>query len=458
VEEAHAVCGLEGRQQTDTVAHLSALAEGSLVSGPVVGPDEGPGRYRLLRPLRAFARQRLADRGELGALADRHAAVFVARAEESAGPPLTGPGRRWLEVSLDDLRAARQRALVTRDIALLARLVAALYRFDYWRPGNELLAWADDALGMEGIDEEPTAPRVKAAGAAAAWMRGDLERARRLAEEGTTMGAGPDDPARLLAFEALADVAFFEGRLAESEGAFREAVRLARLAGDPDGEVSGRTGVALTLAYTGRVADGIREADVAWEVAGSAGQASQAFARFAQGECLAETDPRRAMVLVGDAIDLAQRCDAWFVEGVARVTAASLRARHGVTTSALPAFATLLRHWDRSGSWPQQWTTLRNLVELLVRLEADEPAVAIAGASEVATTAAPTYGVESDRLGKALETARRRLGDQRFEAARSSGRQLPAREVVELALSTIDGLLASEATSAPSRQPTAPRS
>jgi predicted ATPase/DNA-binding SARP family transcriptional activator len=438
-DEAHAVCAPDGQPWADTVAQLAALTERSLLTGPLAGPGDGAGRYRMLRPLRAYARQRLDDRGEAARIAARHAAVLTARAEVAAGPPLTEPGRRWLEASLDDLRGAQRWAHRKGDVGILARLVAATYRFDYWRPGAELIGWADDALDLPGIDEQPAAPAVYAAAAAAAWMRGDLRRAGELAARGATLGTGPDDPARAVAFDALGDVTFFEGRLADAEGAFREAARLAVAGGDPDGEVNGLAGVALAMAYSGRVADGIATADAAERAAVRAGPSVRAFLRFVKGECRAQTAPEQALGLLDEAIGLARDCQAWFVEGVAALTAASLRARHGDPASAMPALADLLHHWHRSGNWTQLWIILRNVAELLVRVEQDTAAVVIAAAAEVAA-ATPTFGTESELLSQALHTARIRLGEQAFEAAHRRARQLTGHEVVDLALATLRGL------------------
>lgn len=438
-DEAHAVCAPDGQSRPATVQQLATLAEGSVLT------FTGQGRYRMLRPLRAFARQRLADRGELGTVADRHAALFTECAEQAGGPPLTDDGRRWLEGALDDLRGARQRARRRADTALLGRLVAALYRFDYWRPGGELLGWADDALELEGMDDEPTAPQVYAAAATAAWRRGDLDRARRLADRGIDLSPGPDDPAMAVPFEALGDVANFQGRLAEAEAAFREQARLARLGGDPDGEVLGMASGALVVAYAGRLAEGVGQADAAAEAAAGAGPAVRAFARYAQGECRAETAPEEAQAILDDAGALASACGASFVETVARLTGTSLRGRSGDPAAALPFFADVIEGWRRSGNWTQQWTTLRNFVELLVRLEADEPAVVIAAAAEAEQTAAPTFGAQGERLGRALQAAQARLGDLRAEAARARGPQLTADEVVDLALATIADLAARQA-------------
>ncbi|MDP9022561.1 MAG: AAA family ATPase [Actinomycetota bacterium] len=454
VDEVHAVCAPDDQHRSGTVEQLAALAERSMLDGPMTGPSGGSGRYRMLRTLRRFARDRLLARGEADAIAARHVAVLTARAEQAAGPPMSEQGRRWLETSLDDLREAARRARHTDNVDVLARLVAALYRFDYWRPGGELLGWAADALAMDGIDDHPAAPQVHAAAAAAAWIRGDLERAGRLAARGTELGVGPDDPACIFAFEALGDVANFTGRLDESETAFREVVRLARIAGDPDSVVMGQASTAVVFSYAGRIAEAIEEADAAARAAEDAGPAAQAFARYIKGECRTETAPDEALALVEEAARLARDCGAWFIDGVAQLTAASLRVRHDEPTQALPAFADLIRRWRRSGSWTQQWTTLRNLVELLVHLEADEPAVIIAAAAEVAETAAPTFGAESDRLRQALVTANERLGDGAFAAARQRGQALPDGEVIEVALRAADELQNSWAKHPPRRSST----
>ena len=439
VDEAHAVGAPHDQTYDATLSQLAALAEGSLLVGPLPEAADTPHRYRFLRPLRAFARQRLADRGEeQGEVADRHAAMLVTGAEQAAGPPLADGGRRWIEAALDDLRAARRRAHLTGDVALLGRLIAALYWFDFWRPGSEVMGWAEDTLAITGLDEQPTAPQVYAAAATAAWSIGELDRAEQLAAHGATLGEGPDDPARIHAYAALADVAFFAGRLDDAEAAFHEAARLAQRGSDIDSEVNALAGVALARAYRGHIDEAVATADIAVREATHAGPAVRAFAWYVKGECLAETEPETAVPVVEEAAALASDCGAWFVEGVARLTAASVRGRLESPADVMSAYADLLRHWQRSGNWTQQWTTLRNLVEVLVQLEADDVAVAIAAAAEVEPTAAPTFGTESARLERALADAHDRLGPGRFETARARGQHLHGHEIVDLALDTID--------------------
>ena len=151
-------------------------------------------------------------------------------------------------------------------------------------------------------------------------------------------------------------------------------------------------GVALARAYRDRIDEAVAIADMAVRAAAHAGPAVQAFAWYVKGECLAETETEAAVTIVEEAAALASDCGAWFVEGVARLTAAIVRGRRGEPVDVVAGYADLLRHWRRSGNWTQQWATLRNLVELLVQLEADDPAVTIAAAAEVEQTAAPPFG------------------------------------------------------------------
>ena len=85
---------------------LSALVDKSLV---VYEEQDGEGRYRLLETVRQYGRERLAEGDRETATRGRHAAWFLALAEEAA-PLLRGPeqGVRLarLETEHDNLRIA----------------------------------------------------------------------------------------------------------------------------------------------------------------------------------------------------------------------------------------------------------------------------------------------------------------------------------------------------------------
>ncbi len=57
--------------------------------------------------------------------------------------------------------------------------------------------------------------------------------------------------------------------------------------------------------------------------------------------------------------------------------AAATRGVHGDPATAARMFIDVLDHWDRVGDWSQQWLNLRYVTRLLVRLGADDDAVAL---------------------------------------------------------------------------------
>lgn len=436
VEEAHAVAAREGQARTTTIGQLGSLTERSLLTRAPDGTD----RYRLLRPLRSFARQRLADHGTATSSAERHLRFVVARVEQAtSGRELTD--HLWMEHHLDDVRSAYRRARTIGDLDASVRLVGAIYWFDQWRAGGELLGWAEDLCDLDGIDDLPGASKVHAAAAAAAWVRGDLSLAGRRAAHAVTLGEGPDDPGRALAFSVQGDVALFEGRFEDAEQACREQARLGRLGGEADNEVLGLAGAAMALAYRGRTEAAVALADAAHRGAERASPGTRAFVRYAQGETRAEVAPDQAIALLEDAIESATEAHAGFIEDVARLTATSLRGRHGEPPAALPVFAELIEHWRHRGNGLQQWTTLRNLAALLIRVGADETAVTIAAAADAHDRAPPASGAEHGRLQAALRIAHGRLGDDRFAAAKAAGQPLDIREAVDRALGAINRLL-----------------
>jgi hypothetical protein len=73
-------------------------------------------------------------------------------------------------------------------------------------------------------------------------------------------------------------------------------------------------------------------------------------------------------------VELADRVGSDFTRGVAEVTLASAQSAAGDREAAAATYRDLIEHWLRSGTWTQQWTTLRNAAALL---ETSDPATAL---------------------------------------------------------------------------------
>jgi predicted ATPase/DNA-binding SARP family transcriptional activator/DNA-binding CsgD family transcriptional regulator len=179
LEAAEAVCSGGGIGREDVLDLLGGLVDKSLV---VAGASTGGAvRYRMLEPIRQYAREKLEESGEADEVQGRHAAFFLALAEE-AEPELTGAQQRlWverLEREHDNLRAALSWVLERGQAELGLRFGGALWQFWFARGYlSEGIRWMEQALA--GGDRPAAPARVKAL-EGMGWLtqrQGDTEQA-----------------------------------------------------------------------------------------------------------------------------------------------------------------------------------------------------------------------------------------------------------------------------------------
>lgn len=219
------------------VATLAALVDASLLR------QAESGRYELHALLRQFAAERLEASGEAEEARARHAAYYLALAEQAA-PELSGPGQAGalerLDRALDNLRAALGWVAEAGQIALGLRLAGALERFWFTRGYlDEGREWLARFLAAPRAAE--VAPAVRAQAYAAAGLlantQGDHGEAVRLLE----LGLGCYEEAGDLlgavrALTTLGGVAYDQGDLGEAVGRWTQSLAQARAMSDP-GEV-----------------------------------------------------------------------------------------------------------------------------------------------------------------------------------------------------------------------------
>jgi predicted ATPase/DNA-binding SARP family transcriptional activator/DNA-binding CsgD family transcriptional regulator len=255
---------------------LSGLVEKSLV---VAGASEGDDRvrYRLLEPIRQYAREKLEEGGESETVLRRHADFFLALAE-GARPRLRGPEvGEWsgrLETEHDNMRAALSFALETGETGLALRLAAALGTFWYMHShSDEGRNWLETALARdkgapaalrisalealywltfdqwdhdraEAVAREANelgarveiqrglAASLKIMSAGPLWVRGDHERGQALLEEGLRIGREAGDEVIVAeALMQLAGTAWVMGDIERGNEIYREGIELCREAG-----------------------------------------------------------------------------------------------------------------------------------------------------------------------------------------------------------------------------------
>jgi hypothetical protein len=232
-----------------------------------------------------------------------------------------------------------------------------------------------------------------------------------------------------------------EGRLTEADRLYAEVERIAAQAGEGSFAAYARVTQLFPRAYSGDAATAALLADQACAWADEVGDpVVSAWARYAAGEARLDSDPGRAAALLEDAITHGRALRERHLIGVALVSMASLRGRHGDPARALPLFREVIEHWHQAGIWTQQWTTIRNVVELLVRMRADEAAAVLYGAVTSRPTAPPVFGADAYRLAEARRVLTDRLGADAFGTAVAQGAAMRDDDMVAFAYMTIESV------------------
>ena len=414
-----------------TAGPLADLVDRSLVQAR---HEPGGVRYQLLETIRSFAFERLEDSAAHDEAVDRFVAHHVALAEQIARG-LRGPDeRRWadlFDLHMPNLEAAHARALEGGDIDAAVRIATAPYLLIYQRLRADIGAWAEATLEPARRADHPA---VAAVAAIVALDRLNRDRHDEVLE---LLADLPDDPAARHAHEVLGDLQTYRGDLDAAVSHFARAEELALAGGDRVTACHARMSQALPLGYAGHHDEALRLLERARSDGEAAGtRFVSTWCDFAEAELLVEIDPARSLELVDQAVATADR-EGWRMgAGVGRLTASSLRARSAEPADAVTGFDRLIRHWDRLGDRNHQWTTLRNLVELLVRLGDLETAAQVLGS--VTNSPRPTYGSEQRRLQEADEQIRTGLGDQ-ADMLIAAGATLDLDATIQLALTALSG-------------------
>jgi predicted ATPase/DNA-binding XRE family transcriptional regulator len=228
---------------------LGRLVGQSLVVAEASG-DSGT-RYRLLEPVRQYAWQLLAERGEAGQVAGWHAEFYLSLAER-AEPELFGPRMveclERLAVEHDNLRAAVAWALAHGRAELAARLTHALARFFWQRGHREVLQWMEDALAH--ADQLSPGARARAT-YVAQLMRYRLGGAEGLATACQEAAATLCAEGKLVA--GATDALMLGGMAALRSGDTAQAARLVQESYDLSESAGDEQGAALALAFLGAI-------------------------------------------------------------------------------------------------------------------------------------------------------------------------------------------------------------
>lgn len=177
LDAIEAACGLE-REYWEWLEGLEALVSHSLVTRV---ENESSSRFVLYEMVRAFAAEKLVERGTSDAVAEQHFEWFLDVARRASAGLMTADQGTWL-TTLDDERdnllAALEWAMDRGDAHRSAQMVFALWRFWHMRgPIPEGADRVEKILTMETLESPDRMLALEAAGGLA-WWSGDLDTAR----------------------------------------------------------------------------------------------------------------------------------------------------------------------------------------------------------------------------------------------------------------------------------------
>jgi predicted ATPase len=256
LEAAEAVGAAGNVDAEDVLVLLGNLVEQSLVVAESAAGGCGV-RYRMLEPVRQYARGLLEESGQYAATRERHAEYFVALAE-AARPELMGAEHEgWLQLlerEHDNLREALRWARETGDVERGLRLSAALCWF-WWMHGylGEGRRWVEGFLAEDSEGTNRPAgvvlARAKALYGAGelAFGQGDLLRAAQLFEESLLLYRELGDE------EGVAVVSVELGQVARARGEHERAAALSEEGLDLSRKVGERRATAIALNTLGHV-------------------------------------------------------------------------------------------------------------------------------------------------------------------------------------------------------------
>ncbi len=419
----------------DPIAALSTLVDASMVEtvADPARPDDGTA-FRMLDSIRAFGLEAARAAGELET-AQVLIAAWAHGFTRSAAAGLHGPdGPRWgrrILTALPVLRACRERMMEQGDLAGAARISIDLGEFAAWHNNAELWAWALETADAPGLAGLPEAPLLYAAASHAAWRAGSLGKARELADR--ALATAVDDAGEATARYALGVTDLFAGEFASS---IEHLVTAAAL----DSELAAHemAVAALAAAYGGDADWAETLVTRARQLIGtSGGPIIWSFVEYVQAEIHIHDDPVAARRHAERALAAARTGGVPFAVGISLVTLASSAVRTGDLATATAHYPEVIRLWLRTGSWPQQWTTLRNVADLFAQLGKDAEALLLSTAADADLDSPAVVGADAERVHALVEQLRARLGADAVAAIRGQAARLNRLEVVDLALTTL---------------------
>lgn len=368
-------------------------------------------RFMLLETLREYALERLGRGEELPAIRRKHAAYYLAFAEQTAEVLHGSDQHDWLaRIELDhaNLRAAIDWEAMQGNLASVARFGWALWFFWYVRGyTSEGLAWMEQAQANAFPPPPPVSGRLLLVAGIMLNRQGEHERSLQLVEECLPLlrdEADREGEGLALTMRGYAAAALGQHDLARS--AFEESLALYRALGK-------QWMIAYVLASLGRLAASLGEYE-------------------------------KALALAGEALACQQRDGDPSIAAYALVAVGAIRLLRSEWQEAAAHFHRSLELARRSENPNLLAASLEGLAGVAVFQARFERAARLWGAAEWLrqTLSVPMLPLERRLYEPLLASARERLGEAAFAEELTNGRALTREGAIGYASSEPDEELA----------------
>jgi predicted ATPase/serine/threonine protein kinase len=440
LEAIEAVCDTKGDLGLDVLDGMASLVDKSLAQQVEQADKET--RFVMLSTIREYALERLADSNDESVVRRAHAAYYLVLAEEGAEDIAAQP--EWLdrfEVEHENFRVAIHYLIKTGDAEWGMRLGTALFRF--WETREHLTQGRDAITRLLALKGSVARPKLRArllfAGAVLAAAQADFGCARPLFEESleTCMRLN-DKPGVAVALNALAVNARDRDELTAACSLFEQCVAIWKDLGDP-------TNIARALSNLASV----RKLQGDYERASSLyDECLTTFRQIGDGAGVAWTlnylgDVARQKADLAAARSYCEQSLAEFHRlrdnwGIASALSdlASLSCDQGNNAEARRLYGESIKMFQELGYKRGIARALECLAVSAVAQSNPEQSLHLAGAAAALRQrlGVPLISTEQQRLEKALEFARRTLGNAAGLTAWMEGWAMPVEQAVHEAL------------------------
>jgi len=416
----------------DVLDLLTGLTRRSMLN--VRRPVRGGTRYEMLETLREFGRGRLGDQESLD-LFTAHADQFglLARTVElDLGTSHENDAVLRADGSFADLRAAQRFALHIEDYDTAFGLIGSMREYSMRTLRYEVFSWADSAAGL--ADEgHPLYPIVTGVRAYGAWVRGEFDTARRLAESARRMETESGSAPTGLVERVLANVLYASGDI---ESGLIEGIRLIKLAeesADDSSLVHAYYMASIASSSIGNYNEAQRLIALSRQAARRTDSPTDLASTWMAEGFATHADADVALDAFATADRLARSAGNRWMSAFARAEASGLLVYRGELADGCRGLAEVVDIWYRAGEWAQQWHTLSRCVIALDQIDQQDLAAQVLGAIETHTTLGgpPVMTTLRNLAFETRDKIRTSFGESRSQDLWAAGASLPVATIVD---------------------------